>query len=134
MKINIFKLLAYGPFTDKILDFSGNGFGLHIVFGPNEAGKSTALRALIGLFYGFGHIVEDAWFGALEKYVKANAPLPFIVDDVLVHFDDERAAAALSALGELSKETQVVFFTHHKHLVNLAESFVSDKMLRVHEL
>ena len=47
MKINLFKLLAYGPFTDKILDFSDGGFGLHVVYGPNEAGKSTALRALI---------------------------------------------------------------------------------------
>jgi len=67
MKINVFKLIAYGPFTDKILDFSGNGYGLHVVFGLNEAGKSTALRALIGLFYGFGHTVEDAWFHDYSK-------------------------------------------------------------------
>ena len=72
--------------------------------------------------------------GSLTRYVKANGPMPFIVDDVLVHFDDDRAAASLSALGELSKETQIVFFTHHKHLVTLAESFVSDEILRVHEL
>jgi uncharacterized protein YhaN len=34
----------------------------------------------------------------------------------------------------LAKETQVVFFTHHKHLITLAESSVSDEVLRVHEL
>lgn len=61
MKINALKLFAFGPFTDKLIDFSGNGYGLHIVYGANEAGKSTALRALIGLLYGFAHRVEDAW-------------------------------------------------------------------------
>ncbi len=61
MKIDALKLIAFGPFTDKTLDFSGDRFGLHVMFGPNEAGKSTALRALTGLLYGFGHIVGDAW-------------------------------------------------------------------------
>ncbi len=64
MKIGQLKLLAYGPFTGRILDFCGNGYGLHVIFGPNEAGKSTALRALIGFLYGFGHRVEDAWLHA----------------------------------------------------------------------
>jgi uncharacterized protein YhaN len=72
--------------------------------------------------------------GGLARYVTANGPMPFIVDDVLVHFDDDRSAAALAALGELAKETQVVFFTHHKHLISLAKSSVSDEILRVHKL
>ena len=61
MKIDALKLIAFGPFTDKTLDFSGDRFGLHVMFGPNETGKTTALRALTGLLYGFGHIVGDAW-------------------------------------------------------------------------
>ncbi|RJQ66664.1 MAG: hypothetical protein C4519_25170 [Desulfobacteraceae bacterium] len=61
MRIETLKLTAFGPFCDKTIDFSGNGHGLHIVFGPNEAGKSTALRAILALLYGFGHKVEDAW-------------------------------------------------------------------------
>ena len=31
--------------------------------------------------------------GGLEKYVHNNGPMPFIVDDVLVHFDDGRSRA-----------------------------------------
>ena len=61
MKIDALKLVAFGPFTGKVLDFYGNGYGLHVVFGTNEAGKSTALRALEGLLFGFEHKVEDAW-------------------------------------------------------------------------
>jgi uncharacterized protein YhaN len=82
MKINTFKLLAYGPFTDKVLDFSSNDFGLHVVFGLNEAGKSTALRALIGLFYGFGHIVEDDWLHDYSK-LAVGASLNFLDGEVL---------------------------------------------------
>ncbi len=58
---------------------------------------------------------------SLEHYFAAREPVPFIVDDVLLNFDDERAAAALAALDALSQKTQVIFFTHHKRLVELAE-------------
>ena len=67
MKIDALDLVAFGPFTGKVIDFSGAGYGLHVVFGANEAGKSTALRALQGLLYGFGHKVEDAWLHDYRK-------------------------------------------------------------------
>lgn len=52
MKILDLHLQAYGPFTDKTLDLSHGSEGLHLVYGPNEAGKSSALRALRALLYG----------------------------------------------------------------------------------
>jgi uncharacterized protein YhaN len=72
--------------------------------------------------------------GGLEKYVRKNGPMPFIVDDVLVHFDDDRAAAALGAMARLAEKTQIIFFTHHRHLVELARGSVQDKILKVHQL
>ncbi|NTU42799.1 MAG: AAA family ATPase, partial [Nitrospirales bacterium] len=57
MKIRRLELRAFGPFTDMTLDFSGEG--LHIVYGPNEAGKSSTLRALRGLLYGIPERTED---------------------------------------------------------------------------
>jgi uncharacterized protein YhaN len=63
---------------------------------------------------------------SLEAYLKNNEPLPFIVDDILVQFDDRRAEATLEALLELSRETQVIFFTHHDHLVDMARSRLND--------
>ena len=53
----------------------------------------------------------------LESYLSDHEPIPFIVDDILIQFDDDRAVASLKALAELSKNTQVIFFTHHEHLV-----------------
>ncbi|MEI7749063.1 MAG: AAA family ATPase, partial [Chlorobiaceae bacterium] len=53
MKINRLELKAFGHFTDEVLDFSSPIPGLHIVYGPNEAGKSSAMRALHAWFFGF---------------------------------------------------------------------------------
>ena len=37
----------------------------------------------------------------------SHEPVPFIVDDILLNFDDDRSTAALAALAELSRKTQV---------------------------
>ena len=56
----------------------------------------------------------------LEQYLADNEPIPFVVDDILLRFDDERALATLGVLAELASKTQVLFFTHHHHLIELA--------------
>jgi uncharacterized protein YhaN len=68
---------------------------------------------------------------SLEKYLEAGEPMPFIVDDVLVNFDDHRAAATLGALAELSQKTQVLFFTHHRRLVELAQGVAAEGQIKV---
>jgi uncharacterized protein YhaN len=40
MNILQLELLAFGAFTNKILDFSAKQLGFHLIYGPNEAGKS----------------------------------------------------------------------------------------------
>jgi len=57
---------------------------------------------------------------SLEMYVREHRPIPFIVDDILINFDDGRAIAALKALAQLARHTQVIFFTHHEHLLEVA--------------
>ncbi len=56
----------------------------------------------------------------LEKYLENNEPMPFVVDDILIRFDDDRAKAALEILSDLSRRTQVLFFTHHTRMLDLA--------------
>jgi uncharacterized protein YhaN len=57
----------------------------------------------------------------IEQQLERSEPLPLIVDDLFVNFDDKRAAAGFEALTEIAQKTQVIFFTHHRHLVELAE-------------
>lgn len=70
----------------------------------------------------------------LAHQLDIRQPVPFIVDDVLVHFDDARSAAALAILAELAQKTQVLFFTHHRHLVELARAGLPANAFSVHEL
>jgi uncharacterized protein YhaN len=57
---------------------------------------------------------------ALQNETGAAAQLPFIADDLFVAFDDDRARAGLVTLMELAKTRQVLFFTHHQRLKEIA--------------
>lgn len=57
MKVLELHLAAFGPFTDFRLDFQEAG--LHILYGPNEVGKSSALRALKAWLFGVPHNSTD---------------------------------------------------------------------------
>ncbi len=70
---------------------------------------------------------------AVEEHARSTEPLPFVADDLFVHFDDDRAAAGLDALVELGATTQVLLFTHHLHLAELA-SARGGKAVRAHRL
>ena len=69
---------------------------------------------------------------SLEKYMESAEPMPFIVDDVLVDFDDARSQAALNALAELAEKTQVILFTHHSQVVEQSRQLQGP--VQVHEL
>lgn len=71
---------------------------------------------------------------SLLRYADIAEPMPLVLDDVLVHFDDERSAAALGVLAEVARKVQVLFFTHHARLVDLARNAVPSGELVVHEL
>ncbi len=59
MRLKRLDLKAFGPFTERSLEFDSKEPGLHIIFGPNEAGKSSSLRGLKALLYGFHPRTSD---------------------------------------------------------------------------
>lgn len=71
---------------------------------------------------------------SIEKYVNENEPLPLIVDDILVHFDDERSKETLKVLLELSEHTQIIFFSHHYRLIELMEEVTTERTYQLKEL
>ncbi|MBV9145022.1 MAG: hypothetical protein JO065_03845, partial [Acidobacteria bacterium] len=52
-------------------------------------------------------------------HVATVAPFPVVLDDILINFDDARSLATLEVISSLAKRTQVLFFTHHRRLVDL---------------
>ena len=65
---------------------------------------------------------------SVTDYLDRAPPLPFIADDLFINFDDERAAAGFRVLGQLGTATQVLFFTHHQHLVDIARATLGAKV------
>lgn len=65
---------------------------------------------------------------ALALQVDQGLNMPLIADDLFINFDDHRTAAGLRVLGELSQKMQVVFLTHHDHLVPLAKDVLGAQL------
>jgi uncharacterized protein YhaN len=68
MRIDRLDLIAYGPFNDRSLNLSDGAAGLHLIYGDNEAGKSTSLRALIAWLFGIPMRTND-------NYLHSNSQL-----------------------------------------------------------
>ena len=71
---------------------------------------------------------------SLEVHLDTHHPVPLIVDDCLIQFDDDRAAAALAILSEMAGRTQVILFTHHQHLLELAAETLPPEGFHVQQL
>jgi len=68
MRLRALDLVRYGKFTDRRLDFGESVAGvpdLHIVYGPNEAGKSTMFSGFLDLLFGIEH---SSPYGFLHPY------------------------------------------------------------------
>ncbi len=68
MRLNRLDLTRYGKFTDRRLDFGEARPGVadfHLVYGPNEAGKSTLFSAYLDLLFG---IETHSAYGFLHPY------------------------------------------------------------------
>jgi len=122
--------LSLGSFAGLKTDF-----GEHdepILLGVRPSG---ALVGVAGMSDGtLDQLYLSLRLASLEKYTEANEPIPFIVDDILIRFDDDRSKATLKVLADLSLKTQVIFFTHHARLVELAHDVAGDTCLMVHRL
>jgi uncharacterized protein YhaN len=59
MRIRRLDLLKYGHFTNAGFDLPQHAPDFHMVFGLNEAGKSTALRAIEDLLFGIFRVFAD---------------------------------------------------------------------------
>ncbi len=70
----------------------------------------------------------------IERLREHSEPLPLILDDILIRFDDDRARNTLEILGEVAQHNQVIFFTHHRRLQQLADLALGAGEYQVHEL
>ncbi len=127
----LFRRLTLGSFTELRADV--NERGENVLVGIREGGNDSV--GLAGMSDGTcDQLYLALRLASLENYLKQNEPVPLVVDDILIRFDDRRASAALEVLGEVSRWTQVLFFTHHERLVQLAEAHLPDEQRFIYRL
>jgi uncharacterized protein YhaN len=63
--------------------------------------------------------------GLIEEYENRSEPLPIIMDDVLVNFDDTRGKKVLEILSAFAENRQVIVLTCHQHTVEVYREFGS---------
>ena len=112
----IFKGLTMDSFGRLLVDSEGDAPRL---FGVRNNGEQVDVT---GMSEGSRDQLYLALrLAALELQVEQGFSMPLIADDLFINFDDRRTAAGLKVLGDLSRSMQVVFLTHHDHLVPLAK-------------
>jgi uncharacterized protein YhaN len=70
MRLRRLTLTRYGKFTGFPFDFGELQPGkpdFHVIFGPNEAGKSTALCAILDLLYGIEHSTRYGYLHGFDN-------------------------------------------------------------------
>lgn len=63
-----------------------------------------------------------------QRLAASTEAMPFVADDLFVNFDDDRTRAGLRVLAGLARHTQVLVFTHHSRLVELARAETGDAL------
>ncbi len=143
MRIRKLGLRRYGKFTDGVIDFGERSAGapdLHIVYGPNEAGKSTAMSACMDLFYGIHHQsrfnflhpyptmrieAELEIFGTVRSLSRIKLPHNSLLDDAGNTVAD---AMLLGELGGLDRNAyQTMFCLDDETLEAGGESILASK-------
>lgn len=77
MRLRSLSLDRFGHFTSHTLEFGAadDRPDFHIIYGPNEAGKTTTMEAALRLFYGFPHREPYAF-----KHQRANLSVSGVVE------------------------------------------------------
>lgn len=117
----LMSILTQGAFSGVAADIDDKG--QPVVVGLDRSGRSVPVGLMSDgardqLYLSFR-------LAGLESYCAAAEPLPFVADDLLVHFDDARTAAALEVLADFGLTTQVLLFTHHESVRNAVKPLVA---------
>ena len=123
----LFAIVTGGSFTELRVDYDAKDKAY--LTGLRPSGEVVRVP---GMSSGTGDQLYLALrIAAMEDYLEHASPLPFVADDLFVNFDNDRARAGFQVLGELAKKTQVLFFTHHLHLLEIARQTLGGSISQV---
>ena len=126
----LFAKLTLGSYANLRDELDESGKPILLGVRPNDAEVSVA---------GMSDGTRDQLYLALrlatlEQHLGKGEPMPFVVDDILIGFDDNRTRICLEVLAELALSTQVLLFTHHRRVLALAGELDAQAGIFMHEL
>jgi uncharacterized protein YhaN len=110
----LFALATAGGFSGLAIDYDAADRPILVARRPS--GQSVKVE-------GLSEGARDQLFLSLRLALlerRAGEPLPFIGDDLLASFDDERARHTLGLLAEFGAKRQTILFTHHARVAEIA--------------
>jgi uncharacterized protein YhaN len=111
-----FARLTDGAFSELVVDISGDG---QVLLAKRQNGEFLRVAQLSeGTLDQLYLALRLA--GIWHHLDNSDESLPVVLDDLLINFDDSRARAAIEVLAELGQRTQVLLFTHHDHVCEMA--------------
>jgi uncharacterized protein YhaN len=125
-----FSALTVGSFSGLHTDVDDKGSPILVGVRPDHA-RLTVEKMSAGTC---DQLFLALRLATLEWRLETSEPMPFIVDDILINFDDERSRATLKVLADLSKKNQVILFTHHRQIVEETHRIEGEGVVQIHEL
>jgi uncharacterized protein YhaN len=119
----LFSLLTAQNFSGVDQEFDDND-NVQLV-GKRDSGQTVSVPAM-------SEGTRDQLYFALrlaylEEYAEKAEPMPFIGDDLLTSFDDERTLRGITALAATATRIQPILFTHHTRVVELAQKELGER-------
>jgi uncharacterized protein YhaN len=107
----LFTRMTHGKYVD-IRSAAGDSFWVvdHLDHEKSPSQLSRGAREQLYLAFRLAYV---------QHYCQTAEPLPVVMDDVLVNFDQERALRTFETLFDLSEEVQIIFLTCHAPTVEL---------------
>ena len=114
-----FNAISQGAY--RALQTQAGTEGETLVALPAEGGSKTADALSKGTRFQLYLSLRAAGY---RQFVTQHGPVPFVADDIMETFDDGRAEETLRVLGDMAALGQVIYLTHHAHLVEIARRTV----------
>ena len=68
--------------------------------------------------------IDQAYFAlrlAISELISGKTNIPIILDDIFARYDDKRTENSIELLKNYSKNRQVIIFTCHKSMLDIAK-------------
>ncbi len=107
---------------------------------PTDKGEVLIARAGEGATKQAGDLRKGTRFqlylalraAGYHEFAATRRAVPFVADDIMETFDDFRAEEAFRLFAGMAEVGQVIYLTHHRHLIDIARTVCPD--VTVHRL